>query len=47
MSYETLLWHVDGAVAELTLNRPDAANSIDSTMGRELLDAAIRCDRAT
>ncbi|HWH33285.1 MAG TPA: enoyl-CoA hydratase-related protein [Egibacteraceae bacterium] len=32
----------DGGVAELVLDRPEAANSIDLGMARALLDAAIR-----
>jgi 2-(1,2-epoxy-1,2-dihydrophenyl)acetyl-CoA isomerase len=34
---------VDG-VAHVVLNRPDAANSINLTMGRELREVAIACD---
>ncbi len=44
MSYETLLFAIEDGVARLTLNRPNAANAIDMTMGRELMDAATRCD---
>ena len=33
-----------GAVAYLTLNRPDAGNAIDVAMARALLEAAIACD---
>jgi 2-(1,2-epoxy-1,2-dihydrophenyl)acetyl-CoA isomerase len=32
-----------GGVAHLTLNRPDALNTIDLTLARALLDAALRC----
>jgi 2-(1,2-epoxy-1,2-dihydrophenyl)acetyl-CoA isomerase len=31
-------------VAHLTLNRPDAANSINEDMGKDLMHAALRCD---
>jgi 2-(1,2-epoxy-1,2-dihydrophenyl)acetyl-CoA isomerase len=44
MEYETLLFEVEHGVAGITLNRPDAANSLDLTMARELMQAAIRCD---
>ena len=33
-----------GAVAHLTLNRPDAGNAIDVPMARALLEAAVACD---
>jgi len=41
---ESLLFDVTEGVATLTLNRPDAANAVDLTLGRELMQAAIRCD---
>ena len=40
MSYQTLIYEVDGAVATITLNRPEVANAQDSTMIDEL-DAAF------
>lgn len=36
MAYNTLKLELDGAVARLTLNRPDRANSMTMEMGREL-----------
>ena len=34
----------EGAVAKITLNRPDAANAIDMALARALVDAAIEVD---
>jgi 2-(1,2-epoxy-1,2-dihydrophenyl)acetyl-CoA isomerase len=45
MSYENLLFEVQGAVARITLNRPAAANALDLAMARELEDAARRCEQ--
>ncbi|MEX2615172.1 MAG: enoyl-CoA hydratase-related protein [Alphaproteobacteria bacterium] len=44
MSYDTLLFEISGQVARITLNRPDAANSLNDDMARDLMLAAIRCD---
>jgi 2-(1,2-epoxy-1,2-dihydrophenyl)acetyl-CoA isomerase len=44
MEFETLLFEVRDGVAQITLNRPDAANSIDVRLARELMEVAIRCD---
>ncbi|MFQ6022757.1 MAG: enoyl-CoA hydratase/isomerase family protein [Acidiferrobacterales bacterium] len=44
MTYETILFDVHEHLARVTLNRPDAANSINLTLARELMDVAIRCD---
>jgi 2-(1,2-epoxy-1,2-dihydrophenyl)acetyl-CoA isomerase len=35
---------IDGAIATITLNRPQAGNSLDLALARGLLQAAIRCD---
>ena len=35
---------IEGAIATITLNRPDTGNAIDLTMAQALLHAAIRCD---
>jgi 2-(1,2-epoxy-1,2-dihydrophenyl)acetyl-CoA isomerase len=43
-TYENLLFEVGDGVATLTLNRPEAANGIDLALGRDLMQAAIRCD---
>ena len=39
-----LLLEVDGPVARLTLNRPEAANGLHIEMAREFMLAAIECD---
>ena len=39
MSYETLLYDVDGAIATITLNRPDRLNTIVPPMPDELESA--------
>lgn len=44
MSYETVIFDVQDRVARITLNRPEAANSINSTLARELMQVAICCD---
>jgi enoyl-CoA hydratase/carnithine racemase len=42
MSYETLLYEVDGAIARITFNRPDRLNTIVPPMPDELEDAVRR-----
>ena len=44
MAYENIALERRDGVATLTLNRPNAANSIDIPLARELMDAAIVCD---
>ena len=44
MDLQTLLFNVKGGVAEITINRPDANNSLDLACAKELMDAAILCD---
>ncbi|MBK8133884.1 MAG: enoyl-CoA hydratase/isomerase family protein [Gammaproteobacteria bacterium] len=43
MSYTTIRFTRAGAVARITLARPDAANALNFAMGAELLDVARRC----
>jgi 2-(1,2-epoxy-1,2-dihydrophenyl)acetyl-CoA isomerase len=43
-TYQTLQYDVSEGVATLTLHRPDAANAIDLTLGRELMDAVTRAE---
>jgi len=44
MSYETIDLAVRDGVAHLTLNRPQAANSITVELARDLMYATLRCD---
>ena len=43
MSYETLKFEIKDSIATISLNRPDAANSLNITMGDELHEVATRC----
>lgn len=42
--YETLIFEVADGVATITLNRPEAYNSIDPRMARELMAVSLYCD---
>ncbi|MET0238534.1 MAG: enoyl-CoA hydratase/isomerase family protein [Sphingobium sp.] len=44
-TYQTLRFERVGAVAVITIDRPQAGNAIDVAMSRELMLAAIACDR--
>ena len=44
MEYQTIQFTMKEQVACITFNRPDAANALNSVMGKELMDVAIRCD---
>jgi hypothetical protein len=43
--WATRTWLSSDGVARITPARPDAANAIDSTLARELANAALRCAR--
>ena len=45
MSYETVLYDTDGAIATITLNRPERLNTIVPPMPDELQDAVHRASR--
>jgi 2-(1,2-epoxy-1,2-dihydrophenyl)acetyl-CoA isomerase len=42
--YSTILFAVRDKVAHLTLNRPEAANSLNATLSSEMMDAVVRCE---
>ena len=42
--FECIDFDVDGAIARITLNRPDAANGLNSQMAAELKQAAAQCE---
>jgi 2-(1,2-epoxy-1,2-dihydrophenyl)acetyl-CoA isomerase len=44
MGYETIRYDVKDAVATITLNRPEAYNALNLTLGRELFHAALEAD---
>ena len=43
MQYTTILFDIRDNIAHITLNRPEAANSINPEMGSDLMHATIRC----
>jgi 2-(1,2-epoxy-1,2-dihydrophenyl)acetyl-CoA isomerase len=43
VSFNTLLFSIDNGLASITLNRPEAANSLDMDMAKELLQVSIIC----
>jgi 2-(1,2-epoxy-1,2-dihydrophenyl)acetyl-CoA isomerase len=45
MTFETLLFQVDASLARITLNRPEAANSMNLQMAQDLMHAMLRCDQ--
>ena len=44
MKFKTLLFDVRDSVARITLNRPEAVNTINVEMSKELMQAAMQCD---
>jgi enoyl-CoA hydratase/carnithine racemase len=41
MGYQTVLYEVKDGVGTITLNRPEAYNALNLTLGRELFQAAL------
>jgi 2-(1,2-epoxy-1,2-dihydrophenyl)acetyl-CoA isomerase len=44
MAYQTVIYEVKDAVATVTLNRPEAYNALNLTLGRELFQAVLEAD---
>ncbi|MGH7949365.1 MAG: enoyl-CoA hydratase/isomerase family protein [Candidatus Binataceae bacterium] len=42
--YSAITFEVRDGVGHLRINRPDAANSLNSTVAAELMDAMVRCE---
>ena len=42
-TFSTLDFGIDGGIARITLNRPDAANGISMQLAQELLQASLAC----
>jgi len=47
MEFNTLIFNVQSNVAHITLNRPNAANSINLELAQELAKALMNCDEET
>jgi len=44
MKYKTLLFEARDGIARITLNRPEAANSLNADLAIDLMQVALRCD---
>ena len=45
MPYDTLLFEIRGAVAHITLNRPESYNALNAALGADLAHALEHCQR--
>jgi 2-(1,2-epoxy-1,2-dihydrophenyl)acetyl-CoA isomerase len=45
--YSTIVFESRDSVAKITLNRPDAANSLKPALAAEMMDAIVRCEDDT
>ncbi|MEM7525611.1 MAG: enoyl-CoA hydratase/isomerase family protein [Pseudomonadota bacterium] len=43
MTFETIEFAIEDAIATITLNRPDEANALNARMADELFEASVRC----
>jgi 2-(1,2-epoxy-1,2-dihydrophenyl)acetyl-CoA isomerase len=43
MPYSTILFEVKDNIAQITLNRPEAANALNIDMSKDLMHAALQC----
>jgi 2-(1,2-epoxy-1,2-dihydrophenyl)acetyl-CoA isomerase len=46
MAYEAIRYEVKDSVATITLNRPEAYNALDLTLGREVFHATLEADES-
>ncbi len=46
MAYDAILYDVKDGVARITLNRPEAYNALDLTLGREVFHATLEADES-
>lgn len=44
MDYRYVNFEIEGGIARMTLNRPDAGNALHIDMCKEMMDVSIRCD---
>ena len=47
MSFKSIMVEQNNGVTKITLNQPDNANTIDMTMGKELMEISIQCGESS